>query len=82
MADGTTKNVEDVDYGDSLAVWDFDGGQLSSAQVCWLTLQGLRNNHYYQLTFDDGTVLRTTGQNSNHKIYDVDKRRFEGVRDV
>ena len=82
MSDGTAKKVEDIDYGDSLKVWDFDNGCLSSSLVCWLTKPGLKNYHYYQLEFSDGTVLRTTGQNSNHKIYDVDKRKFEGVKNV
>ena len=82
MADGTSKNVEDINYGDSLKVWDFDNGCLSSAPVCWLTQAGLKNNHYYQLTFSDGTVLKTTGQNSNHKLYDVDKCKFEGVKNI
>ena len=37
------------------------------------------NDHYYKLTFSDGTVLKTTGQNSNHKVYNVDERFFKGV---
>ncbi|MBR3223011.1 MAG: hypothetical protein IKF72_12380 [Kiritimatiellae bacterium] len=79
LADGTSKNVEDIGYGDMLKVWDFDSGRLSSAPICWLTVQGLKSNHYYELTFSDGTVLKTTGTNSNHKVYNVDTRRFEGV---
>lgn len=79
LADGTAKKIEDLTYDDVLKVWDFDEGQLGSAKVCWLTRPGLKNDHYYKLTFSDGTTLNTTGRNSNHKIYDVDKRKFEGV---
>lgn len=79
MSDGTYRKVEDLNYGDSLKVWDFDNGCLSSAPICWITVPGLVNNHYYQLTFNDGTVLKTTGKNSNHKIYNVDERFFKGV---
>lgn len=79
LADGTAKKVEDLTYNDTLRVWDFDNGCLSSAPICWLTRDGLKNDHYYKLTFSDGTVLNTTGRNSNHKIYNVDKRKFEGV---
>lgn len=79
LADGTAKKIEDLTYDDVLKVWDFDEGQLGSAKVCWLTRPGLKNDHYYKLTFSDGTVLNTTGRNSNHKIYNVDKRKFEGV---
>ena len=79
LADGTEKKVEDLTYNDTLKVWDFDNGCLSTAPVCWLTRDGLKNDHYYQLTFSDGSVLNTTGRNSNHKIYNVDKQKFEGV---
>jgi Hom_end-associated Hint. len=79
MSDGTEKNIEDIDYGDSLKVWDFDSGNVSESEVCWLTNRGQRSDHYYKLTFSDGTVLKTTGANSNHKIFNVDTNRFEGV---
>ena len=79
MADRTEKNIEDVRYGDALTVWDFDEGRIGTAPVCWLTRDGLINDHFYELTFSDGTILRTTGRNSNHKVYNVDKRKFEGV---
>lgn len=79
MADGSTKNVEDLTYADELKVWDFDTGNYGTAKVCWLTQDGLTNDHYYQLTFSDGTVLKTTGKNSNHKVYNVDERFFKGV---
>ena len=72
LADGTTKKIENLTYNDTLKVWDFDEGQLGSAKVCWLTRPGLKSNHYYQLTFDNGTVLKTTGINSNHRIFSVD----------
>ena len=79
MSDGTTKNVEDITYDDVLTVWDFDEGKLGSAKVCWLTNPGYKNDHYYQLTFSDGSILRTTGLNSNHKVYNVDEKYFKGV---
>ena len=47
MADDTYRKVEDLNYGDSLKVWDFDNGCLSSAPVCWITMSSLVNNHYY-----------------------------------
>ena len=82
LADGTTKKIEDLTYNDVLKVWDFDEGQLGSAKVCWLTRPGLKNNHYYQLTFDNGTVLKTTGVNSNHRIFSVDQSKFMNVCDA
>lgn len=82
LADGTTKKIEDLTYDDVLKVWDFDEGQLGSAKVCWLTRPGLKSNHYYQLTFDNGTVLKTTGINSNHRIFSVDQSKFTNVADA
>lgn len=79
LADDTTKKIEELTYDDVLKVWDFDEGRLGSAKVCWLTRSGLTNDHYYQLTFSDGTILKTTGKNSNHKVFNVDKQKFEGV---
>ena len=82
LSDGTTKKIEDLTYDDVLKVWDFDEGQLGSAKVCWLTRPGLKNWHYYQLTFDNGTVLKTTGINSNHRIFSVDQSKFTNVCDA
>lgn len=82
VADGTTKKIENLTYDDELKVWDFDEGQLGTAKVCWLTRAGLTNDHYYQLTFDDGTVLKTTGINSNHRIFSVDQSKFTNVCDA
>lgn len=81
LADGSSKNVEDLTYSDSLKVWDFDNGCLGTANICWLTKPNLKNDHYYKLTFDNGTVLKTTGINSNHRIYSVDQNKFVNVSD-
>ena len=79
LADGTKKQIKDLTYDDTLLIWDFDEGKFDSAPICWLTRSGLMNDHYYKLTFSNGTVLKTTGQNSNHKVYNVDERFFKGV---
>ena len=79
LADGTRKNVEDITYNDVLKVWNFDTGEYDTATICWLTKPKLKNYHYYKLTFSDGTILKTTGQKSNHKVYNVDERYFKGV---
>ena len=79
LADGTRKPIEEITYDDQLLVWDFDEGRMGTAGVSWLTTSGLMNDHFYRLTFSDGTVLCTTGMNSNHKLYSVDDRRFKDV---
>lgn len=79
LADGTKKQIKNLTYSDNLLVWNFNEGKLDTASICWLTKSGLKNEHYYKLTFSDGTILKTTGQNSNHKIYNVDEHFFKGV---
>ena len=79
LANGTKKQIKDLTYSDKLLVWNFDDGKLDPASICWLTRSELKNDHYYKLTFSDGTILKTTGQNSNHKVYNVDERYFKGV---
>ena len=79
LANGNKKAIEEITYDDVLKVWNFDEGREDSAAICWLTRPGLANDHYYKLTFSNGTVLKTTGQNSNHKVYNVDERFFKGV---
>lgn len=79
LADGSRKPIKDITYRDELKVWDFDSGEFSTAPICWLTRSGLHNDHMYRLTFSDGSVVDFTGHKSNHKIYNVDKRKFEGV---
>lgn len=78
LADYTTKAIKDITYDDDILVWNADEGKLDSAKPVWLTHSGLMNDHYYKLTFSDGSVLKVTGQNSNHKMYDMTKREFAG----
>lgn len=82
LADGSKKNIEDLTYSDTLRVWNFDDARYDSSSICFLTKIGLKNTHYYKLTFSDGTILKTTGKNSNHRVYSYDKQKFVGVRDV
>lgn len=79
LSDGTKKQVKDITYNNKLKVWNFDEGHYNEGEIAWLIKIGLKNNHYYQLTFSDGTVLKTTGKNSNHKVYCTDTNKFEGV---
>lgn len=79
LADGTKKQIKDITYSDRLKVWNFDTGEYDTSPICWLTRSGYKNRHYYKLTFSDGTILKTTGRNSNHKVYNVDERYFKGV---
>ena len=82
LADGTKKQIKDITYSDKLKVWNFDEGKYDESSICWLTRSGLKNHHYYKLTFSDGTTLCTTGRNSNHRVYNADDRLFDGVASI
>ena len=77
LADNSTKLAKDIDYNDSLLVWDFDNGQLLSAKPLWI--QKIRvAPHYYKLTFDDGTILKLVGSEDKcHEVFNIDKSNFE-----
>lgn len=76
LADGSTKNVEDITYDDDLLVWDFYEGKLNTAKPIWIMIE--RGANYYKLvTLSDGTVLRLVGGGDKcHRVYDVDAQEF------
>ena len=77
LADGTTKAIENIEYTDELKVWNFDDGCYDTAYPMWISKPGTMER-YFIITLDDGTVLKVSGANSGHKIYNVDENKFEG----
>ena len=78
LADGSTKNIEDLQYSDLLMVVDHLTGKLSQAYPVWLEKENAASA-YLKITFDDGTVLKaaTTG----HSVFDADLLRYKDVAD-
>ena len=72
LADGTCKNVEDIDYSDNLKVWDFDNGQFASANPLFIKIEQTADK-YNLLKFDDGSELKTVHQ---HRIFNVQAGKF------
>ena len=72
LADGTYKPIEDINNDDLLLTWDFDLGQYAQSQPLWIK-RGETGTRYNQLTFSDGTILRTFDQ---HRIFNKQAGAF------
>jgi hypothetical protein len=72
LADGTYKAIEDIDKDDLLLTWDFDLGRYAQAQPLWIK-RSETGTRYNQLTFSDGTILRTFDQ---HRIFNQQAGAF------
>jgi hypothetical protein len=72
LADGTYKPIEDIDNDDLLLTWDFDLGRYAQARPLWIK-RGETGTRYNQLTFSDGTILRTFDQ---HRIFNKQAGAF------
>ena len=75
LANGKYKNIEDVDYTDLLAVWDYKNGGITYEYPIWIE-QEKKASSYQKTTFSDGTILKTFGA---HAIYDLDKNMFVDI---
>lgn len=72
LADGTYKNVEDLNYNDLLRVWNLETGKFD-IQYPLAIVKGEQHGVKYRLTIEDGTYLEICGQ---HDIFDPEIHRF------
>ena len=72
MADGTTKNIENVKYGDMIMTYDIDNNEVIPCKSygCMFTGYTHTYNHY---CFDNGSILKVFG---GHRLYDADKQEL------
>ena len=77
MADGSYKNVEDIDYDDLLAVWNYDTGELTSEYPLWIENEHVANE-INRVTFADNSYIDFVG---NHAVYSTDKNEFVDILD-
>ena len=75
LADGTTKNIEDINYDDLLLVYDHENGGFTYEYPIWIE-KGKTANNYQKITFSDGSVLKTYG---THGIFSADLNRYVNV---
>ena len=72
LADNSTKTVENIQMSDLIKVWDFDNSVFASAHPLWIK-QSETTTQYNQLTFSDGSILRTIEQ---HRIFNKQAGAF------
>jgi hypothetical protein len=72
LADYTTKPIENITASDSILVWDFDHGDLTSAELLWFQHAEL-TKEYKRLTFSSGETLNVVG---HHRIFNCDHAKF------
>ena len=75
LADGTSKPVEDVSYGDDILVWDFDTGHASSAKPLWIK-KPQEINFMYRIRLASGRTIDVAGPRG-HRAFNIDEGRFE-----
>jgi len=76
LADGTTKNVEDITYDDVLLVYNLYKGELTSAKPTWIMRERIAS-HYKKIVLSDGTILKLVGEGENcHRLFNVTKQKF------
>lgn len=77
LADGTTKEIQDITYDDELLVWDFDNGCYSSAKPLWIKKEETALS-YHHCVFENGIELDLVGSDGNcHAVFCLDDNKFE-----
>jgi hypothetical protein len=77
LADGTKKNIENINYEDSLLVWNFDDGEFAFANPIWI--MSPVKTPYVNILFSDGSKLGISGHlnhDGGHRIFNLDKGEF------
>ncbi len=72
LADGSYKNIEDIEYTDLLRVYNHVNGKLTNVYPIWIE-QGSTADSFKKLTFSDGSYLKIV---NSHSIFDVDKKCY------
>lgn len=76
LANGTTKNVEDITYDDDLLVWNFYEGKLDSAKPKWIMNEKIATE-YKSVLLSDNTELKLVGSNEKcHRLFNVTKQQM------
>ena len=76
LADGSTKNVENIIYDDELLVWNFYEGKYDTAKPSWIMQESIAFK-YKLVTFSDGNTLKLVGPDEkSHRLYNVTKQKF------
>lgn len=77
MADGSYKKIENIEYDDLLAVWDYENGVVTYEYPLWIEREH-SENLVSRVTFDDNSYIDFVG---DHAIYSTDVNLFVSVLD-
>ena len=77
LANGKEKNIEDINYDDLLAVWNYDTGELTYEYPLWIENEGNTDN-YMKITFSDNSTINVVG---DHAFYNTDLNLFVNTQD-
>ena len=72
LANGFTKNIEDVNYNDLLLVWNYETGSYTYEYPIWIEKENYSDN-YFKISFEDGTNLKVV---ENHALFNADINEF------
>ena len=75
LANGKTKNIENITYDDLLLVFDHTKGTTTEVYPIWLEKKQI-NKKYTKVTLEDNTVIKFA---KNHTIYNADKNMYASI---
>lgn len=81
LSDGSTKPVQDIQYGDKVLCYDFMNGAQTVSYIDWMIPERIATK-YWEITLSDGTILNLVGSNGkSHRLYNITKQRFDYPQD-
>ena len=81
LSDGSTKLVQDIQYGDKVLCYDFTNGTQTTSYIDWMIPERIATK-YWEIMLSDGTILNLVGSNGkSHRLYNITKQRFDYPQD-
>lgn len=81
LSNGSTKPVQDIQYGDKVLCYDFANGVQTTSYIDWMIPERIATR-YWEITLSDGTILNLVGSNGkSHRLYNITKQRFDYPQD-
>ena len=77
LANGKTKNVEDIDYDDLLAVWNYNNGTITYEYPLWIENEH-KSDSFIRISLSNNTYIDIV---NNHAFYSMDHNKFINLLD-
>ena len=77
LANGSTKNIENIGYDDLLAVWNYDTGSLTYEYPLWIEKEATTKK-ITRITFEDNNYIDIV---NDHGFYNTDTNLFINLSD-